>query len=351
MSSTVLIEHDRLPLPPLSKGINMTESKRTATVVSVHELTPGTTFSLEEFQVSASGPSKLNPGENSIFMVNMKIECEKRVQGYKIAPGAWRITPEHGLQALEFPEVKYFETETCVRLLTQFSNFRNKLSVYEKFGITKKRGILLGSVPGVGKTSLANYFCRKIKNEDGVCVLRIDSSQIAWETVICMFMEAEATDAKLVVLIIEDIGGTALDGQDSGRVTPQLLNFLDGNSDAFKIPTLIIGTTNFLDNVGPTLNDRPGRFDVVLQVKPPSDDEITWIAEQFLQRELTSSERRAFKGKGLTPAYAKEIVVRAELNDLTLEDAVEEIIDQRKKAEKRNHTARRNNSVGFESED
>ena len=661
----------------------MSDSKRIAKVVSVHELVEGAEFDLEEFQVSASGPSVKNPGENAIFMVNMKIECEKKVEGYNIKPGMWRITPEMGLQPLEMPEVKFYETETSKTLLKNFDNFISKLHVYEKYGITKKRGILLGSDPGVGKclakgtkvlmfdgstknveditegeqvmgpdstprnvsgvisgseemfdiipvkgdkwncnkshilslqangktggyksgsivnlnlesynqlsksnksrlklyrtgisfleqnttvdpylmgvwlgdgssskpvihntdekiinsvlsivkdmehsssiccgdkgkcpainisnnyktnllresmkksmttgekripreflinskekrlellaglidtdgslsngcfdiitkfdglnedilflarslgfaayskkckkgiksrnfvgiynritisgdinqvptkldrkqadprkqvksvlrtgfsikptgvgeyygfqldkdglfvlgdftvthnTATCNYFARKLQNQKDICFLRIDSSQVAWETIITMFMDAKPTDAKLVVLVIEDIGGTGLEGQDTGRVTPQLLNFLDGNVDAFKIPTLIIGTTNYLDNVGEVLNNRPGRFDVVMQVKPPSDEETVWIVEQFIKRDLTGAEKKVFKGKNLTPAYAKEVVVRSELNDITLEAAVAEITEQRKKAEKRSHTAARTGNVGF----
>jgi hypothetical protein len=325
------------------------EAIRTARVTSVHELAPGAEFTLEEFQVSASGPSKLHPGENSIYMVNMKIECEKKTENYEILPGIWRITPESGLQPLEIPEVKYFETETSKTLLAQFTNFRKKLAIYDKYGITKKRGVLLGSVPGIGKTSLTNYFCRGLKDQPKTCILRIDSSQVSWETVTTMFMESsmENSGVELIVLIIEDIGGTGLEGQDSGRVSPQLLNFLDGNVDAFKIPTLIIGTTNFLDNVGETLTNRPGRFDVVLQVMPPSDEETFWIVQQFLQRELTSEEKRAFAGQQLTPAYAKEAVVRSELNDITLEEAVVQLVEQKKRAEKHSHTAQRNGSVGF----
>jgi SpoVK/Ycf46/Vps4 family AAA+-type ATPase len=170
-----------------------------------------------------------------------------------------------------------------------------------------------------------------------------------WELVSQMWLDKGKDNTKdrvnLAVLIIEDIGGTELSHRDTS-VSSEMLNFLDGNSDVFKIPTLIIGTTNFINLLGSTLCDRPGRFDKIIEVLPPKDSEIKILAEEFLGRPLEKDEENAIFGKKFTPAYCKEIIIRHELYNITIAEAAKELEEQRKKSREQKHGNNKKNT-GF----
>ena len=322
----------------------MTESKKFQ-VLSVTDLVPGAVVDLHDLQISASN------AQGVIGMVDMKcLEEEKGNSGYEIKPGIWRVTPKAGLTPLDLPEETYFETDTYRDLTKRFNSFRSKLdTVYTKYGITKNRSILLGSEPGTGKTSCIRHFNRKLVGEEGTCVLHIDSEGVDWETIISMFIRSKAEDAKFIVLVVEDIGGASLH-ERRAEVPSTLLNFLDGNTDCFKIPILILATTNFINEIGGQLTDRPGRFDVVMQVEPPKDEEIKFLIESFFGRAMTEEETKAVLGKAFTPAYAREAMLRAELDDLTITAAVKEVVKQRDKAKKKSH-GQKGGGVGFGRDD
>lgn len=348
-----------------------------------------------------------------IYSLKLNIEDEAGNAGYKIQPGAFRITPESGMQPLELKDVEYFETPTTKKLLGIFNIFKTKgPGLYQELGVEMKRGILLGSDPGVGKSSLINFFLRQLKKENKEenqsCILKIDSPNVSWETIIQMFQDFDPAkeNVKFIVLVIEDIGGTQLDEMQRG-ISSALLNFLDGNSDLYKVPTLILGTTNFLDSLHRVLKDRPGRFDEVMEVEPPSTDECVLLAKNFLNKlssrvnhfyfdeqdleiltprnefvvthhptkikieakskeealELLQTEFRnddrvwqfikdnnKEKSKW-TPAYIKEIVIRHVLRDIPLLQAAREVCDQRNAARNSASFTSKVSSFGFSTEE
>jgi len=320
---------------------------QTATVREVTTLLPGVKVNMRDWHLACSSP------DGNIQLVSMDVE-EKPSEdsGYEIQAGSWRVTPRLGLQSVKFANNAYFETATTRRLVKFFNTFKNKLHVYDLLGIkTKKRGLLLGSIPGVGKSSLINYFASKIDAADKACVLYIDSQDVDYEIVQTMFRKAKPGDGvDFIVLIIEDLGGNDLTHRRH-NVDSTLLNFLDGQDDVFKIPTLIVATTNYMDLLGETLNDRPGRFDLVLQVDPPSDDESMTLLESFIKRTLSASERKAIAGKQFTPAYLRECVIRHMLDDISLEEAVEQLNSQRTTSRTKTHQRKKGRNLGFADED
>lgn len=310
----------------------MAESGKKVKVKQVFDLKEGAEFNLHDFQVSASDAL------GNIKMVDMEMverEPDQMVE-YKLQPGAWRVTPKSGMQKLVLAEETYVETNDSKLLTKHFTTFFSKLDVYARKKLPPTRKILIGSEQGRGKSSTIRAFLRKVKDEEGMCILRIDSGEVSWEIMTQMFMRAKPEDVKKVVLVVEDIGGTALDERRHG-VHSDLLNFLSGNDDVFKVPTLVIGTTNFLNELGPLLNDRPGRFDVVEQLPDLPDADVLLIVETIEGRTLTEAEKKALLGKKFTPAYCLEAILRAELHEIPIQEAVDELVEQRKKSQGRKH--------------
>jgi hypothetical protein len=114
-------------------------------VVSTHKLVEGVEMTLSNFQIAASGP------DGVITMVNAEIVEEQErtdLVGYSVRPGCWRVTPEEGMQPLSLPDEAYYETDTSRDMLRHLNAFVGKISVYEKYNLPPRRGILFGRRPG-----------------------------------------------------------------------------------------------------------------------------------------------------------------------------------------------------------
>lgn len=88
-------------------------------------------------------------------------------------------------------------------------------------------------------------------------------------------------------------------------------------------------TTNYVKELGPHLTNRPGRFNKLIQVLPPSDEEIFELVEGVGGIKLTEQQKQAFKGRNMTPDHVIEAIIRHELDDISLEQLVNEVLSER----------------------
>ncbi|OYT47520.1 hypothetical protein B6U83_04885 [Thermoplasmatales archaeon ex4484_36] len=144
----------------------------------------------------------------------------------------------------------------------------------EKYGVKPSKGILLFGPPGCGKTLLL----RAIASELNVDMISVKCSDVMskWygesEAAITRLFE-EARKRKPAILLLDEIDAIAKrrDFYTTDDVTPRILSLilseLDGLEDTSGI--IVVGTTNMPDLVDPALL-RPGRFDKVIYVPPPS---------------------------------------------------------------------------------
>ncbi|MCD6383948.1 MAG: AAA family ATPase [Thermoplasmata archaeon] len=144
----------------------------------------------------------------------------------------------------------------------------------EKYGVRPSKGILLFGPPGCGKTLLL----RAIASELNVDMISVKCSDLMskWygesEAAITRLFE-EARKRRPAILLLDEIDAIAKrrDFYTTDDVTPRILSLmlseLDGLEDTSGI--IVVGTTNMPDLVDPALL-RPGRFDKVIYVPPPS---------------------------------------------------------------------------------
>ena len=238
------------------------------------------------------------------------------------------------LNKLEFKPRTLLETvNNTATIINEAKTFFSRLHVYEKLNRPKKRGILLYSAPGMGKTSSIEKFCQDFIDEDsGTVVLVWPTSEVEAEAV-SKFLSQQSSyseECTRMILIIEDIGGGERDGEH-GRyaITSGLLNLLDGVGLVFKLPTFIVATTNHPENLLSSLANRPGRFDMMMKLEPPTPNERIRLLEFVVKRLLTDEERAAITSKGtetFSIAHIEEIAVRAELHDKSFKTVVDELI-------------------------
>ena len=95
------------------------------------------------------------------------------------------------------------------------------------------------------------------------------------------------TQQALAILVIEDLNWLL----EKLNVST-FLNQLDGIESPVKGGLMLIATTNHPERLDPAINNRPGRFDVVLEIRPPDRRHRWW----FLRRSRWRSRTRRFIG-------------------------------------------------------
>ena len=285
-----------------------------------------------------------------------KFEKPEDAREYKIEPGSFVFAKTmQGLQLakLEFKKRALLETSTnTAAIMGEAKKFFSRLDVYERLQRTKKRGVLLYSAPGMGKTSAIEKVCSDLMAEDaGTVVVVWPTSEIEADDIVKMLSTNSRYDERCtrMVLIIEDIGGGEREGHHSrSGVDSGLLNLLDGVGVVFQLPIFIIATTNHPENLLASLADRPGRFDLMLKLQPPSLEEKKALMKFICKRDLTQDEQDALGTKGsenFSVAHLEEIAVRAELDDKSHAQVIEEMINHSKLFAR--DFEERDKSVGF----
>ena len=267
-----------------------------------------------------------------------KFEKPEDERSFEIKPGTFVFTKTMSgldLRPIEMKKRDLLESVTNTsRIMGEAKKFFGRLDVYDKLKRIKKRGVLLYSNPGMGKTSAIEKVCNDLIAEDaGTVVIVWPTSEIEADEIAKLLSTNSKYTAECtrLILIIEDIGGGERDGHHGrSAVDSGMLNLLDGVGVTFKMPTFIIATTNHPENLLASLADRPGRFDLMLKLQPPSAEEKVELMKFISKRDLTEEEQTALSSKGteaFSVAHLEEIAVRAELDAKSYKDVIKEIVD------------------------
>ena len=280
---------------------------------------------LEESKVQEA-PDEMKEFLKEQAKKKMESEYEFK-EKYQIRCGIHFYDEEKGLKAIQLEEEKFFETETSKYMTKLFNNFFSKSEEISAKFKKNKRAYLLHSDPGMGKSALIRHFCRQTLTQDGAAVIQV-GGDVNFQKLTTIFLEAYAEDVKKLVIIIEDFGRRDY-ANNSSIYNPSCLNFLDGVSGLFKVPTLIICTTNFIEHLGPQLTNRPGRFNKIIRVMPPKDEEVFDLIEDISGLQLNDEQKSAFSGKGMTPDHVIEALVRHDIEGISLEESAAEVMKER----------------------
>lgn len=291
------------------------------------------------------------------------VRDEKEQKQVTITPGSYNLNKGAmgiELTPLDFVNRDILTTVTNTKMILQEADrFFNNLAVYEELKQPKKRGILLYGTPGQGKTVSIMQAAKDLKDRDpGTVVINWPTSEIEASGVFKFFTKYSEYTAECtkLILVIEDIGGSSHEGYSRrDEVSSSLLNLLDGINNVFKIPTLIISTTNHPENLMKSLADRPGRFDMMLEVESPNFKERVALVEFIARRSLDEEEKEALnekKHKGvekLSVAHLQEIVVRSRLHQKSISEVVKELLAH--SAKFKVDFAKTSKNLGFDIDD
>ena len=245
---------------------------------------------------------------------------------WQIRTGAHLLHSTEGMMSYNLKDENYFETTTAKKIIRYFNLFYNKLDVIQKYK-RSKRSYLLHSDPGMGKSALLRHLSKQALQNPGVAVITT-SGDVDFNMLTQIFLRPYHSDVKMILLFIEDMGRRDFTN-NTNYYNGGCLNFLDGQESLFRVPTLIIATTNFAKELGPQFTNRPGRFNKVIKVNPPADDEVFELIEGFAKITLTDEQKQVLRNKDLTPDHCIEIILRSEIEDISISEAVEEIKKER----------------------
>jgi cell division protease FtsH len=198
-------------------------------------------------------------------------------------------------------------TRACIKANTV--DFLKQSRRWAGYNIPLKRGVLLTGEPGTGKTII----CRALMSEAaGITCITTNAYYLHCDEYICYLYEL-AEDLSPCIVFIEDIdliGQNRMEfGYQNGASLLSLLSAMDGIEEKKNIVT--VATTNCLEILDRALSRRPSRFDLVINVAPPSLEQrrelIRLICRQIpLEEQLQNYI--ALRTGNFTPAQIQEII-------------------------------------------
>lgn len=296
-----------------------------------------TITNLDELKVGDELPESdySHLSRNGKFVQFEYIRSTKEDTKYVVEPGIWSILPTHSgfeLSKTSFTHDNILEDFVSTEEITKKADaFFSKLDVYAKFGIeVPKRGMVLYGSAGGGKTTALKKTIDKYANDKETVVIIWSTDKLEASHVKEFIKTFEYKNVKKIIMIMEDLGGVEVD-QIRMQSEASLLSLLDNQEKIFKLPILIIATTNYPEIFMANLMNRPGRFDDKIEVPFPSAEQRRKLLEFFATEPISKEVSDLIESKKtqeFTPAHIKEIVIRSAIHDKTLEQVILEISEE-----------------------
>lgn len=174
-------------------------------------------------------------------------------------------------------------------------------AMYRAMGVPHRRGALLYGPPGNGKTSLIRALGGRLPNVAAL-ILRANAGFDSDDLEYAIDLWTKQAPAMLVIedlnWLIEQINVSTF------------LNLLDGiDTPAAAGGLLLVASTNHPDKLDTALSNRPGRFDVVIELPPPDATQ----RRRYLERHAPTLDAAALArfvdaAEGLSFAHLGEVI-------------------------------------------
>jgi len=193
-------------------------------------------------------------------------------------------------------------------LVANTVGFLKRSKELAKYGIPRKRGLILAGKPGTGKTLISKVL---MSNSPGVTCLAADPALLVHARYIRELYDI-AGDLKPAIVFLEDIDliGESRGGPGArGDALNELLDILDGVKECSEVVT--IATTNYAEALDDALCRRPSRFDRVITMRPPGRELRREIVRNLCRRiPLNPAVQEHVVGmtEGFTPAQVQEVI-------------------------------------------
>lgn len=235
-------------------------------------------------------------------------DLEKTVEENNYFKGA-RITPDGEFLKLSNKTWEDVELRDYVKeqIKNHIVNLIEKEEIYEKNGISSKRGLLFAGRPGTGKTLVCKILASELKAFTFIWVTANDlRSESDVERIYNMARELAPT---IVLLEDADLFCTSRTSGMHQPVLGEILSQLDGLVELKKVVTIM--TSNEPGALDKALLDRPGRFDVQIVFEEPDEEGRYNLLRKGLSKVNCPKEvikEAAETSDGYTGAQLSEVV-------------------------------------------
>lgn len=312
----------------------MAEHFRVKKITDLDQIDEKTIFPTSDF-------ATLTPKGKFVQLEYIENEDQK-VEPYKVKPGIWSIQKTaQGLKLFptSFVEDEILESFVQTKDVTdKIECFFNRLHVYtkRKIEIPIRRMLLYGPA-GTGKTTIISVSARKYVKDEKTAIILWHTDKFESYQVKDFVKSFSYEGVDKLILIVEDIGGIEQE-KVSRPSDSSLLSLLDNQEKTFKIPTMIIATTNYPDTFLGNLTNRPGRFSDKIEVTWPDSKARKALLTFFAQGESVSEELLEIIGgnkcKEFTVDHLKEIFLRSDLYGRSPLEVTKELIVELEKYNK-----------------
>lgn len=236
----------------------------------------------------------------------------------KIPPGTYRLESrdfEVVLSPFVVDRDEYVElkSECSRKIIEDVIRYFDKKDKYENLSMLHKRACLLYGPPGNGKTY--SIFKAAEKAVDLGALVIFISSNVSISAL--SSYKTPLSDYK-VIFVLEE-----LTDRLKGDVS-EILRFLDGENSW---EAYTISTTNYPEELPPNLVDRPGRFDLLIEMPNAGPEDRRAYLSNFIN---DVDDEIVDKTRDLSIGYLKEIVLRSKVNEQPFLEALEEIKEERR---------------------
>ncbi len=210
--------------------------------------------------VAAPSPRDVTVLRNEVLAIRRK----QTVAQWQIVRGAGGGRYEHVARETIDVEDLILAPAVRARITNEVLNFFTEpvAELYRTLAVPYRRGVLMHGPPGNGKTSIIRWI-GSVLPQIPMLVLRPSQTFGSDDLEVVMNRWRQQAPAGL---IIED-----LDWLLSKVNVSTFLNVLDGVETQKGQGLLLLATTNHPDRLDPAVNNRPGRFDVVMEVPLPDE--------------------------------------------------------------------------------
>lgn len=259
-----------------------------------------------------------------------------------LTPGVYEINQSSNI-GLYFEKIPVrcegllrFPDTNSDRVVTEIQKFWERENVFDEYGLTYKRGILLYGPPGSGKSCTIQLIMEDVVGRDGI-VIKFTDPDIFIDG---MRVLRQIQPHTPVVVIMEDIDSTLELYNES-----EILNILDGVNEVNKV--VFLATTNYPEKLGARIVNRPSRFDKRFRIGYPSDQSRRMYFEHIIaggdQQRLINKiselkidlDQWVKDTDGMSIAHLKELFVQVviigdsyEESIKTLESMTEVLVDK-----------------------
>jgi len=295
-------------------------------VTDLNTVKPGDELSESDYSIITK--------DNKFVQYKYIDDADRKAEPYEVTPGIWSIQKTMSglvLQETSFVVDKILDTYSYSRdIKKRIDTFFSRFHIYKEQGALPLRKMLLYGPPGGGKSTVIVAAIDDYAKDNKTATVVWHTDKFEANQIKDFIQTFSYTNVDKMILIIEDIGG--VEREEGGRSSESsLLSLLDNKEETFKIPTLILSTTNHPEMLLGNLTNRPGRFSDKIEVSYPKPSERLNLLKFFHKEELSEDAIKLItsdKTSEFTPDHIKNALLNSKLYDKTIEEAMTDMYEE-----------------------